>query len=77
MVVDNLFSVIHVTVANPDAIVIEDFSELVVFGEVFVYKGEESMSDIGVDVFAEWRVVPKDVVPLSVSPFSSRDRFVV
>ena len=34
------------------------------------------MTDIGVDVFAEWRVVPGDVVPLSVSPVSSRGWFV-
>ena len=34
------------------------------------------MTDIGVDVFAEWRVVPEDVVPLSVSPFSSHGWFV-
>ena len=30
------------------------------------------MTDIGVNVFAEWRDVPEDVVPLSVPPFSSR-----
>ena len=35
------------------------------------------MTDVSVDIFAEWRVVPKDVVTLSVSSFSSRDRFVV
>ena len=35
------------------------------------------MADIGVDVFAEWRVVPEDVVTLSVFPFGSRDRFVM
>ena len=35
------------------------------------------MSDIGGDVFAEWRVVPEDVVSLSVFPFSSRGRFVM
>ena len=35
------------------------------------------MADIGVDVFAEWRVVPEDVVTLSVFPFSSRDWFVM
>ena len=52
-----------------------DFSKLVVFWEVFVYQGEESVTDTGVDVVAEWGVVPEDVVPLSVSPFSSR-RFV-
>ena len=35
------------------------------------------MTDVGVDVFAEWGVVPEDVVALSVSPFSSCSRFVV
>ena len=29
------------------------------------------MSDVSDDVFAEWGVVPKYVVPLSVSPFHS------
>ena len=35
------------------------------------------MTDVGVDVFADWGVVPEDVVTLSVSPFSSCSRFVV
>ena len=35
------------------------------------------MTDVGVDVFAEWGVVPEDVVALSVFPFSSCSRFVV
>ena len=35
------------------------------------------MSDVGVDVLAEWRVVPENVVSLSVSAFGSRDGFVV
>ena len=35
------------------------------------------MTDVGVDVFAEWEVAPEDVVALSVSPFSSCRRFVV
>ena len=35
------------------------------------------MADIGVDVFAEWRVIPEDVVMLSVFLFSSRDQFVM
>ena len=34
------------------------------------------MTDVGVDVFAEWGVVPEDVVALSVSPFSSCRGFV-
>ena len=37
MVIDNLFSVIHATVADLDGVSIEDFSELVVFREVFIY----------------------------------------
>ena len=35
------------------------------------------MTDVVVDVFAEWGVVPQDVISLSVSPFSSRGRFVM
>ena len=72
VVVDNLFSVIHATVADVDGIAVEDFSKLEVFRKVLVYLGEESVSDISADVFAEWRVVPEDVVLLSVSSFGSR-----
>ena len=35
------------------------------------------MTNVSVDIFAEWRVVPKDVVTLSVFSFSIHDRFVV
>jgi len=61
-----LFSVIHATVADLDGIANEDFSNLVVFWEVFVDKGEESVTDIGVDVFAERRIVPEDIITLPV-----------
>ncbi len=37
VVVDNLFSVIHATVAYLDGIAVEDLSKLVVFRKVFVY----------------------------------------
>ena len=37
MVVDNLFSVIHATVADLDGIAVEDFSVFVLFREVFFY----------------------------------------
>ena len=37
VVVDNSFSVIHATVADLDGIAVEDFSEFVLFREVFVY----------------------------------------
>ena len=61
-----MFSVIHATVADLDGIANEDFSNLVVFWEVFVDKGEESVTDIGVDVFAERRIVPEDIITLPV-----------
>ena len=35
------------------------------------------MTDISVDIFAERKVIPEDVVMLSVPSVSSRDRFVV
>ena len=35
------------------------------------------MSDISADVFAEWRVVPENVVPLPVSSFDSHGWLVV
>ena len=37
MVVDYLFHVIHAAVTYLDCVVVEDFSELVIFGKVFVY----------------------------------------
>ena len=37
MVVDNLFSVIHATVTDLDSIAVKDFSEFVLFREVFVF----------------------------------------
>lgn len=35
------------------------------------------MTDIGVAVFAEWGVLPQNVVLLPVSPFSSHGQFIV
>ena len=35
------------------------------------------MSDVGAHVLAEWRVVPENVVSLSVFAFGSRGGFVV
>ena len=54
MVVDDLFSVIHAAVTDLDCITIKDFPKFVVFREV--YKGKESGSDIGADIFAEWQL---------------------
>ena len=76
VIVDNLFSVIHATVAYLLGIAVEEFSKLVVFRKVFVNHGEESVFDISADVFAKWRVVPEDV-PMSVSPFGSHGWLVV
>ena len=58
VVVDNLLSVIHATVADLDGIAAEDFSKFVIFREVFFHQGDGFMIDIGVDIFAKWRVVP-------------------
>ena len=65
MIVDDLFNVVHAAIADRDGIAIEYFSKFVVFGKVFFYLDEEPVpSDTGVDVFAEWRVVPENVVSL-------------
>ena len=37
MVIDHLFRVVHAAVADLDGVPVEDFSELVIFGKVFVY----------------------------------------
>lgn len=37
MVFDYLFRVVHAAVADLDGVSVEDFSELVIFGKVFVY----------------------------------------
>ena len=47
MVVDGLFSVIHAAVADFDFVTIKDSFKFVVFWEVLVFYGKESVSDIG------------------------------
>ena len=37
MVVDYLFPDVHASVTDLDSVSVEDFSELVIFGEVLVY----------------------------------------
>ena len=44
MVVDNLFSVIHATVADLDGIAVEDFSELVVSQNTGTLQNSANMS---------------------------------
>ena len=68
---DGLFSVILAAVADFDCATIKDFSKFAVFREVLVYKGEESVSNFGAEIFSEWGVVPEYVVLLSVFSFVS------
>ena len=75
MVVDDLFRVVHAAVTDLDGVAIEDFSKLVVSREVIVYKGKESVSDVGANIFAERGVVPEFVV--SVFSLGRRIWFVV
>ena len=71
MVVNDLLSVIHAAVTDFDCVTIKDSFKFVVFREVLVFYGNESVSDIGADNFAEWGVVPEYVVLLSVFSFVS------
>ena len=66
MTVNDLLDVVHATVADLYCVAVEDFSEFVVFVEMFINEVEESVSDVGGDVFAEWGVIPKYVAPFSV-----------
>ena len=53
-------------VADLNCAAVGNFSEFVVFMEMFVNEVEESVSDVGADVFAEWGVIPKYLAPFSV-----------
>ena len=62
MIVDDLFGIVHAVFRL----------KIVVFREVLVCKGKESVSDVGAVGFAEWRVVLVEyVVTLSVFSFIS------
>lgn len=50
---DDLFGVAHGVVTECDGVAVEDFPKCDVFRDVFVYKGEESVSDVGADIFIE------------------------
>ena len=77
MTVNDLLDVVHATVADLYCVAGEDFSEFVVFVEMFINEVEESVSDVGGDVFAEWGVIPKYVAPFSVFSCGPRSWFVV
>ena len=77
VVVDGLLSVIHAAIVGFDCVTIEDSFKFVVFREVLVFYGKESVSDIGADIFAELGFVPEYVVPLTVFSFVSYGWFII
>ena len=77
MVVDYLFRVVQAAVTDLDGFSVEDFSQLVIFGKVLVYLGEEFLSVVGAGVLAKRRVVPEDIIALSVFPFACFGWFVL
>lgn len=77
MVVDYLFRVVQAAVTDFDGVSVKDFSEPVIFGKVLVYLGEEFVSDVGAGVLPKRRVVPVDVIALSVFPFGCFGWFVL
>ena len=48
-----------------------------IFGKVLVYLGEEFVSDDGTGVFAKGKVVPEEVIALSVFTFACFGRLVL
>ena len=77
MVVDGLLSVTHAVVSGFDCVTIKDSFKFVVFWEVLVFYGKESVSDIGANIFAELGFVPQYVVPLTVFSFVSYGWFIM
>ena len=57
MLYDNTGHIFHAAVANFDC-VSENLVEFVFFGEVFIDESEESFCNVGLDIFAVWRVEP-------------------
>ena len=51
-------------VTDLDGVSVEDFFELVIFGKV------KFVSDVSAGVLAKRKVVPEDVIALSVLPFA-------
>ena len=77
MVVDGLLSVTNAVVAGFDCVTIKDSFKFVVFWEVLVFYGKESVSDIDANIFAELGFVPEYVVPLTVFSFVSYGWFII
>ena len=58
---DDAFDVFGAAVAYFNGIAVEDFVELVVFGEVLVNKLQKSSANFGLDVLVKWWVEPCDM----------------
>ena len=56
MAVNYLFRLVRAAVTDLDGVSVEDFFELVIFGKVLVYYGEEFVSYVGTGVLAKRRV---------------------
>ena len=69
MVIDNLLGVIHAAVANFNSVTIEDICEACDLWESVYLLSEESVSDVSADILAEGRVIPENIVALSVFSF--------
>ena len=61
MALDDTFDVFGAAVAYFNGIAVEDFVELVVFGEVLVNKLQKSSGNFGLDVLVKWWVEPCDI----------------
>ena len=59
---DDAFDVFGTAVTYFNGIVVEDFVELVVFGEVLVNKLQKSSANFGLDVLVKWWVEPCDIL---------------
>ena len=71
MALDDAFDVFSAAVAYFNGIGVEDFVELVVFGEVLVNKLQKSSGNFGLDVLVKWWVEPCDMAFAILSSFTT------
>ena len=76
MIVDYLFRVVHAAVTDVDIVLVEDFPELVVFGEVFCVRVRNLCPMLVLVLFSK-KVAPHDVVRLSLFRFACFGWFVM
>ena len=65
---NDCFHVFGAAVADLDLVPVEDFVQLVLFGEMGVNEGKELLADVGGDGNTEWGVVPR-YIAFSAFPF--------